>query len=98
METKKIAAIAEAYNTLIAPHVCASPIVTAAALQLDACISNFMIQEVYPYRPREHFQLVDYASEEDIKNGLMCIPDRPGLGISSASDRVRPFRWAKIES
>jgi galactonate dehydratase len=64
--------------------------VTAAALQLDACISNFMIQEVYPYRPREHFQLVE--------NGLMCIPDRPGLGISLASDRVRPFRWAKIES
>jgi galactonate dehydratase len=96
METKKIAAIAEAYNTLIAPHVCASPVATAAALQLDACISNFMIQEVYPYRPQEHFQLVDHAPEDDIKNGLMRIPDRPGLGISLATDRVRPFLWAEI--
>jgi galactonate dehydratase len=96
METKKIAAMAEAYNSSIAPHICASPVATAAALQLDACVPNFMIQEVYPFRPREHFQLVDHAPEDDIKNGLMPIPDRPGLGISLAADRVRPFLWAEI--
>jgi galactonate dehydratase len=96
METKKIAAIAEAYNARIAPHVCASPIATVATLQIDACISNFMIQEIYPYRPREHFQLVDHAAEDDIKNGLLRIPDRPGLGISLATDRVQPFLWAEV--
>ena len=98
MEAKKIAAMAEAYNTSVAPHVCASPIATAAALQLDACISNFMIQEVYPYRPREHFELVDHAPEDDIANGLMRIPDRPGLGVSLAADRARPFLWAEIRA
>ena len=49
MEVKKIAAMAEIYNMRIQPHVCASPVSTAAALQLDACIPNFFIQELYPY-------------------------------------------------
>jgi galactonate dehydratase len=96
METKKIAAMAETYNSTVAPHVCASPVATAAALQLDACLPNFMIQEVYPFRPREHFQFVDHAPENDIKNGVMRIPDRPGLGVSLAADRVRPFLWAEL--
>jgi galactonate dehydratase len=96
METKKIAAMAEAYGSCIAPHICASPVATAVALQVDACIANFMIQEVYPFRPREHFQLVDHAPEDDIRNGLMPIPDRPGLGINLASDRMQPFLWASI--
>src|SRR5262249_6438101 len=81
METKKIAAMAEAYNLRIGPHNCASPVSTAAALQLDACIANFLIQEVYPYRIPAHFQIVDRAPELDIHKGLMPIPDRPGLGV-----------------
>ena len=55
MEAKKIAAMAETYNMRIQPHICASPVSTAAALQLDACIANFMIQEVYPYRSSRAF-------------------------------------------
>ncbi len=95
LETKKIAAMAEAYNARIQPHVCASPVATAAALQIDACTTNLTTQEIYPYRPREHFELVDHAPEDDVKDGMMPIPDRPGLGISLAADRVRRFLWAE---
>jgi galactonate dehydratase len=95
MEVKKIAAMAEAYNMRIQPHICASPVATAAALQLDACIANFVIQELYPYRSPEHFQIVDHAPEWDLKNGKLPIPDRPGLGINLVEDRVRPFLWAE---
>jgi galactonate dehydratase len=98
MEAKKIAAMAEAYNMRIAPHNCASPVCTAASLQLDACAANFLIQEVYPYRVREHFALVDHAPERDIRDGLMPIPDRPGLGVELAEDRVRPFLWARCRA
>ena len=98
MESKKIAAMAEAYNMRVAPHNCGSPVSTAAALQLDACIANFLIQEVYPYRIPEHFQLVDHAPERDIRNGLMPIPDRPGLGVELVEERVRPFLWARCRS
>jgi galactonate dehydratase len=95
MEAKKIAAMAEAYNMRLAPHNAAGPVCTAAALQLDACIANFLIQEVYPYRIPAHFQLVDHAPERDIRNGLMPIPDRPGLGVELVEERVRPFLWAR---
>jgi galactonate dehydratase len=98
MEAKKIAAMAEAYNMRVAPHNCASPVSTAAALQLDACTTNFLIQEVYPYRIPEHFQLVDHAPEHDIQGGLMPIPDRPGLGVELVEERVRPFLWARCAS
>jgi galactonate dehydratase len=95
MEAKKIAAMAETYNMRIQPHICASPVSTAAALQLDACIANFMIQEVYPYRSAEHFQLVDHAPESDLNHGSMPIPTAPGLGVNLVQERVRPFLWAQ---
>jgi galactonate dehydratase len=97
MEAKKIAAMAEAYNMRIQPHNCASPVSTAAALQLDACIANFLIQEVYPYRIPEHFQIVDQAPEREIRNGQMPIPDRPGLGVELVEKQVEPFLWARCK-
>lgn len=96
METKKIAAMAEVYNMRIQPHTCSSPVATAAALQLDACIPNFFIQEIYPYRIPEHFQIVDHAPELDIKNGYLQIPDRPGLGVELVEEKVNPFLWAQL--
>ncbi|HUV08233.1 MAG TPA: mandelate racemase/muconate lactonizing enzyme family protein, partial [Spirochaetia bacterium] len=95
METKKIAAMAETYNMRIQPHLCASPVSTAAALQLDACIPNFAIQEIYPYRTPEHYEIVDHAPEKDIKSGYMPIPNRPGLGVELVEERVRQFLWAE---
>ncbi|UCC65748.1 MAG: mandelate racemase/muconate lactonizing enzyme family protein [Anaerolineae bacterium] len=94
METKKIAAMAEAYNMRVQPHTCASPVSTAAALQLDACIANFIIQELYPYRVAEHFQIVDHAPEWDVRDSYLPIPDRPGLRVELVDERVRPFLWA----
>jgi len=95
MEAKKIAAMAEAFNMRIAPHNAAGPVCTAAALQLDACISNFLIQEVYPYRDPKVYQVVDQAPESDIRDGLMPIPDRPGLGVELVEERVSPSLWAR---
>ncbi|MGH8013273.1 MAG: mandelate racemase/muconate lactonizing enzyme family protein [Candidatus Binataceae bacterium] len=95
MEVKKIAAMAEAFNMRIQPHVCASPVATAAALQLGACIPNLMIHEAYPYRPAEHFQIVDHAPEWEIKSGRVAIPSRPGLGVNLVPDRMRPHLWAE---
>ena len=97
MEVKKIAAMAEMYNMRIQPHTCASPVSTAAALQLDACIPNFIIQELYPYRIPEHFQIeiVDHAPELDVKNGFLTISDKPGLGIELVEEGVKSFLWAQ---
>src|SRR5207245_2491343 len=78
METKKIAAMAEAFNMRIQPHVCAGPVLTAATLQLDACLTNLLIQEIYPYRVPEHFGIVDRAPELEIRDGYAPISDRVG--------------------
>ncbi len=98
MEAKKIAAMAEAYNMRIQPHNCASPVSTAAALQLDACIPNLLIQELYPYRIPEHFQIVDHAPEREVRNSIIPVPDRPGLGVNLVEERVRPFLWAHCKA
>ncbi len=94
-ETFKIAAMAEAYAMRVGPHLCASPVATAAALQLDACLRNLIIQELYPYRVAEHFDIVDHAPERDVRNGRLPIPDRPGLGVTLVPERVRPHVWAE---
>lgn len=91
METKKIAAIAEMYNMRVQPHLCAGPVATAAALQLDACIPNLLIQELYPFRVPAHFNLVDTPLEPQVRNGRLAVPDRPGLGVDLVEAHVAPF-------
>lgn len=97
METKKIAAMAEAYNMRVAPHLCAGPVATAAALQLDATLANLLIQELYPYRVDAHFDVVDAPPEREVRNGRLAIPDRPGLGVSLVEANVKAHLWAVVE-
>jgi galactonate dehydratase len=98
METKNLAAIVEAFSVRIQPHVCASPVSTAAALQIDACTANIAIQELYPYRPPEHFAVVDHPPVSDLMGGSLPIPCGPGLGINLIPERVRPFLWSEYTS
>jgi galactonate dehydratase len=98
LEAKKIAAMAEVYNMRIQLHVYASPVSTAAALHVEAGLTNFFIHELYPYGGSEIFSLVDHAPELDVKNGFLPISDRPGLGIELVEKRVRPFLWARCQA
>jgi galactonate dehydratase len=97
METKKIAAMAEAFSMRIAPHVCAGPVASAVALHLDACIPNFLIQELYPFRVPAHFALVDDPIEPQVKNGKVKIPDRPGYGVDLVRDKIEPYLAARVD-
>ncbi len=95
MEAKKIAAMAEAYGMRVAPHNCGSALSTAASLQLAACIPNFMTQEIYPYFPERpgYVQVLEDSPEDRIKGGFIPVPTAPGLGVTLAAERLRPFRW-----
>jgi galactonate dehydratase len=97
LETKKIAAMAEVYNMRVQPHVCASPLSTAVALQLDACIPNFVIQEIYPYWSRhpDYIELIDCPPERQVMNGRLAVPNLPGLGVSLLEKQMEPFLWAE---
>ena len=81
LETKKIAAWADAYYMLIAPHNVGGPVSTAAALHLAACTPNFKILE--------HFndfcdQYVKEAApgNPEVVGGYFSLPAGPGLGIA----------------
>ncbi len=87
-ELKKIASYAETYNLHVQPHNCATAVATAAAVQLDACITNFIIQETFPYRHVDNYNLVDVAPEQQIVDGHLPIPTAPGMGIELNDDML----------
>jgi galactonate dehydratase len=78
--TRRLAAWADVYNVLIAPHNVGGPVSTAAALHVAACTPNFMIQE--------HFN--DFADSwvkqaapgvPEVVDGYFSLPTAPGLGV-----------------
>jgi galactonate dehydratase len=81
LNTKKLAAWADAYYLLIAPHNVGGPVSTAAALHLAACTPNFKILEHFndfaePY--------VRDAAEglPPVVDGYFSLPTGPGLGLT----------------
>lgn len=96
-ETKKIAAMAEAYSLRVAPHVCAGPVASAVALHLDATLPNFVIQELYPFRVPEHFALVDDPVEPRVKNGKVALPTGPGYGVNLRPERIKEYLHGRVD-
>ena len=80
LETKKLAAWADAYYVTVAPHNVGGQINTAAALHLAACTTNFKIQEYFN----------DFADPwvretapglPEVVDGYFALPQGPGLGV-----------------
>ena len=81
LNAKKLAAWADAYYVLVAPHNVGGPVSTAAALHLAACTTNFKIQE--------HFNDFDEAyvkqsapGNPEVTDGSFALPSGPGLGVT----------------
>jgi galactonate dehydratase len=91
-ETRKIAAMAEAYDVALALHCPLGPIALAANLQLDAVCHNAFIQEQslgIHYNATN--DLLDYVSDRSVfayDDGFVSIPDGPGLGIQVNEEYV----------
>ena len=84
-ETRKIAAMAEAYDVALALHCPLGPIALAANLQLDAVCYNAFIQEqslgIHYNRTND---LLDYLRDPSVfeyRDGYVAIPQGPGLGV-----------------
>ena len=77
LESKKIAGIAEAHYALIAPHMYVGPIAAAAAVQVDACSPNFMIQEYNGDKLHEDI----FVEPIKFSDGFIELPTTPGLGL-----------------
>ena len=77
LESKKIAAMAEAHYATIAPHMFCGPVAAAAAVQLDTCSPNFLIQE-FNVSPL-HSEILKKPIQ--FEAGYIIPPDGPGLGV-----------------
>ena len=79
-ETKKICDMANIYDAAVQLHICGGPIATAASLQVEAVIPNFLIHEVHEGAIKKDMR--DLGMYEDIKpvGGYYDVPDRPGIG------------------
>jgi L-alanine-DL-glutamate epimerase-like enolase superfamily enzyme len=78
-EVKKICDMAYTYDVGVQIHVCGTPLVTAASLNIEAALPHFVIHEynVNTSMPKM-LRLTKYAYEP--VNGKMQIPDLPGIG------------------
>jgi galactonate dehydratase len=88
---KKIAAIAESYHSAVVTHNYLGPVLTAAAVQLDASIPNFVTQE-YTKRDEDDIHAV-FKSALKRKGGYIPVPDAPGIGVTLDNKRLakHPF-------
>jgi 2-dehydro-3-deoxyphosphogalactonate aldolase len=84
-EAKKIAGMAEAYYAMIAPHMYCGPIAAAAAIQIDTCSPNFLIQEAN--QGPLHKKI--FKEPLVFENGFITPPTGPGLGIQLDEEIVK---------
>jgi galactonate dehydratase len=84
-ETRKIAAMAEAYDVALALHCPLGPIALAANLQIDAgCYNAFIQEQSLGIHYNAANDLLDYLSNPEVfayEDGMVKIPSGPGLGI-----------------
>lgn len=78
-ETKKICDMAHVYDIGVQLHICGGPLATAAALQLEAAIPNFVIHEHHAVALiDDNIKLCKYNYQP--VNGYFDIPELPGIG------------------
>jgi len=92
-EVRRIAALAETFGAVLAPHCPLGPLALAACLQVDFATPNFLIQEqslgIHYNRTAE---LLDYVANPEVftfADGHVTRPTGPGLGVEIDEAAVR---------
>jgi galactonate dehydratase len=81
---KKIAAIAESYHCAVVTHNFLGPVLTAASVQLDTCIPNFLTQEYSKADESEGNRIFKTVLRRE--GGYIPVPEAPGLGVELDDD------------
>lgn len=97
-ECKKMAAIAQAYNTAVSPHAWGSGVGLAAALQFVASLPPVPLSAT----PSEAFLEFDQSSHPfrgDLINnsivmedGYILVPDKPGIGVEVNREVLEKYK------
>lgn len=78
-EVKKICDMANIYDAAVQVHVCGGPIATAATLQVETVIPNFLIHEVHEGAIKKDMVELGKYTYQPV-NGAYDIPTQPGIG------------------
>ena len=95
-EGKKICDMAHVYDIGVQVHICGGPISTAAALQLEAVIPNFVIHEHHQaalIQDNIDTCLYDYQPV----NGYFEVPELPGIGQELTEETMKACLVATIK-
>lgn len=94
-ETRKIAAMAEAWQLPIAPHDCTGPVVFTASTHLSLAAPNALTQEsVRAYYRTWYGDLVTALPK--VKDGWITVPEGSGLGLDLNPDLDRAFTTTRM--
>lgn len=96
-ETKKICDMAQVYDIGVQIHVCGGPIATAAALQVEAAIPNFVIHEEHNANLLTKFKNAgtNYYCPKD---GFYEIPELPGIGQEMSEEELAHSKKVVIDA
>jgi galactonate dehydratase len=97
---KKVAVLAEAYQTPIAPHCTANFLGIAASLHTVASIPLFLIHEFYPDSAGFNPPAITRMAYKLDADGYIGLPPGPGLGVEVDEKRLdelakkpQTYRW-----
>lgn len=86
-ETKKICDMAHVYDIGVQVHICGGPISTAAALQIEAVIPNFVIHEHHQAAlVKENQEMCKYDYQP--RDGYFEVPELPGIGQELTEEAI----------
>ncbi len=98
-ECKKIVALAQAYNTMVIPHVWGTGVGLAAALQFLASIPTAQSSFNSNEEPLLEFDQSPHPFRDDLINdeiqmidGKISVPTAPGLGVNINRDVVEQYK------
>ncbi|NEU30902.1 mandelate racemase/muconate lactonizing enzyme family protein [bacterium LRH843] len=87
-EVKKIVDMAYTYDIGYQAHVAGSPLLTAAALQIESVVPNFVIHEHHPFNKLQFNKELCVHDYQPV-NGYFEVPDLPGIGNELSELAIR---------
>ena len=89
-QMKKLAAIAEAHQVMVAPHQGSlGPVAEMAAMHLLATLPNYLIHEYLVNDVPQRYEVM--TGQPVVEDGHILVPDRPGLGVDLDEEAIKRY-------
>jgi L-alanine-DL-glutamate epimerase-like enolase superfamily enzyme len=89
LETKKIGDLAMEHGISMAMHMAGSPITLFASVHCAAATENFLVMEHHNVDDAWYDDLVTGVPKPLVQNGVVTVPDGPGLGVELDEEAVK---------